>query len=627
MSVVDYEVPLRPNFEMRQSIAWATGAAMTLATSSMLGMPSSAFMTMAGLQGGLAFCRGLGAWRHYQRLMALCDDSLSFMSQKELVKKTNDEGRYLGEGYVVRQEHAQLVHEISRHDLLQHVPKNTWRKYLGGKSKRSAIDHGDEISTAYLQGIERKIQSRYMKMNFAKGHTVILGTTGAGKTRLLELLVVQDIIRKTMAGKHAPVIVIDPKGDRELPETMRKACAAVGREHDFRYFHFSHPEKSVRIDPLANFQNPSDLASRIAALIPSGGGNDSFRAFCHMALNNVIQGIVLTEKRVTLKRIRQYLGGDDLTDLTVKCLEAYIGSKIPEYKVTLAGALKKAGNDASKKYVVLYSYYKQNLRDKHGSVALENLCQQNEHDHAHFQKMIASLLPLLNTLTADQAGDLLSPESSDFADDREIVTTEKIIANSGVFYVGLATLGNTEAGQALGSLLLSDLAAVAGAIYDHTANPDALKKHIYVDETSEVINMPLIQLLNKTRGAGFVINIATQTIPDLIAGYGDKSLAYQVLGNLNNILTLRIKDQETIDYVAAKLPLTKIKYIMHTQGNNSQVSTIEFGGNIGERLMEEEQPFLPPAILASLPDLHMLYIGAEGHITKVKIPIVTGTGG
>ena len=171
--------------------------------------------------------------------------------------------------------------------------------------------------------------------------------------------------------------------------------------------------------------------------------------------------------------------------------------------------------------------------------------------------------------------------------------------------------------------MLSDLAAVAGAIYDHEPDPDARKKHLYVDETSEVINMPLIQLLNKTRGAGFVCNIATQTIPDIVAGYGDQNLAYQVLGNINNILTLRIKDQDTIEYIAAKLPLTKIKYIMHTQGSNSQPSTIEFGGNIGERLMEEEQPYLPASILSSLPDLHMLYIGAEGHITKVKIPIIS----
>ncbi len=562
-------------------------------------------------------CRGLGAWRHYRRLMALCDDTLSFTALSKLQKKTNQDGRYLGEGYVMRQEHAQLVHEINRKDLLQHVPRRRRRK--------STVDYGDEISTAYLQGIERRITARYMKMSFAKGHTLITGTTGAGKTRLMELLISQDIVRKDANGNFAPVIVVDPKGDRELPETMRKACAAVGREEDFRYFHFSHPESSVRIDPLANFQNPSDLASRIAALIPSSG-NDSFRAFCHMALNNVIQGIVLTEKRVTLKLIAQYLSGDDLAVLTVKCLETYIASKIPDYRITLEAPLKKTGGVPSKKYPILWDFYKQRLREQHGNTELENLCGQHEHDHAHFQKMIASLKPLLTTLTSDQAGPLLSPQSSKLDDDREIITTEKIIQNGGVFYVGLATLGNTEAGQALGSLLLSDLAAVAGAIYDHEEEPDARKKHLYVDETSEVINMPLIQLLNKTRGAGFVCNIATQTIPDIIAGYGDQSLAYQVLGNINNILTLRVKDQETIDYISAKLPLTKIKYIMHTQGNNSQVSTIEFGGNIGERLMEEEQPFLPASILASLPDLHMLYIGAEGHVTKVKIPILTGTG-
>ncbi|MFX4226451.1 MAG: conjugative transfer system coupling protein TraD [Porticoccaceae bacterium] len=617
MSEYDYEVPLRPNFEARQAVGWGMGGAVTLLAAAALDVPSQAFLTMAGIQGGLAFCRSLGAWRHYRRLSALCDDSLTFISMSELQEKTDIEGRYLGEGYLMRQEHAQLVHEINRKDLLQYVPRR--------KRRKSKTDHGDEVSTAYLQGIEKNITARYMRMAFAKGHTLIAGTTGAGKTRLLELLIAQDIMRRDANGNFAPVIVIDPKGDRELPETMRRACAAVGREKDFRYFHFSHPLDSVRIDALANFQNPSDLASRIAALIPSNS-NDSFRAFCHMALNNVVQGIVLTEKRVTLKLIAQYLSGDDLAVLTVKCLETYISSPIPDYKMTLDSALKKAGGVASKKYPVLWDFYKERLREKYGNTELENLCGQYEHDHAHFQKMIASLKPLLTILTSDQAGELLSPQSSKLDDEREIITTEKIIQNNGVLYVGLATLGNTEAGQALGSLLLSDLAAVAGAIYDHEPNPDARKKHLYVDETSEVINMPLIQLLNKTRGAGFVCNIATQTIPDIIAGYGNKDLAYQVLGNINNFLVLRIKDQETIEYFANKLPLTKIKYIMHTQGNNSQASTIEFGGNIGERLMEEEQPFVPATILATLPDLHMLYLGAEGHVTKVQIPILTTQG-
>ena len=44
------------------------------------------------------------------------------------------------------------------------------------------------------------------------GHSLVLGTTRVGKTRLAELFVTQDIRRRNAAGEHEVVIVIDPKG-------------------------------------------------------------------------------------------------------------------------------------------------------------------------------------------------------------------------------------------------------------------------------------------------------------------------------------------------------------------------------------------------------------------------------
>ena len=44
------------------------------------------------------------------------------------------------------------------------------------------------------------------------GHSLVLGTTRVGKTRLAELFVTQDIRRRNAAGEHEVVIVIDPRG-------------------------------------------------------------------------------------------------------------------------------------------------------------------------------------------------------------------------------------------------------------------------------------------------------------------------------------------------------------------------------------------------------------------------------
>ncbi len=67
-------------------------------------------------------------------------------------------------------------------------------------------------------------------------HTAIIGGTGSGKTRLIESMVTQAIIR------DEPVIVIDPpKGDAELIDRIYDTCKKIGREDDFQFFFFITP--------------------------------------------------------------------------------------------------------------------------------------------------------------------------------------------------------------------------------------------------------------------------------------------------------------------------------------------------------------------------------------------------
>ena len=63
-----------------------------------------------------------------------------------------------------------------------------------------------------------------------------------------------------------------------------------GQAERFVSFHPAFPEESVRIDPLRNFTRVTEIASRLAALIPSEGGGDPFKSFGWQALNNIAQG-------------------------------------------------------------------------------------------------------------------------------------------------------------------------------------------------------------------------------------------------------------------------------------------------------------------------------------------------
>ncbi|NMT18568.1 conjugal transfer protein, partial [Vibrio parahaemolyticus] len=85
----------------------------------------------------------------------------------------------------------------------------------------------------------------------------------------------------------------------------------------------------------------------------------------------------------------------------------------------------------------------------------------------HFSKMVANLLPIMNMLTSGELGPLLSPDSSDLSDERQITDSAKIINNAQVAYLGLDSLTDNMVGSAMGSIFLSDLTAVAGDRYNY----------------------------------------------------------------------------------------------------------------------------------------------------------------
>ena len=89
------------------------------------------------------------------------------------------------------------------------------------------------------------------------GQTVALvGTTGAGKTRLFDLLVTQAVLR------GEAVVIIDPKGDQDLRHAAERACRSAGESGRFVHFHPAFPKDSARIDPLHSFNRATEVASR-----------------------------------------------------------------------------------------------------------------------------------------------------------------------------------------------------------------------------------------------------------------------------------------------------------------------------------------------------------------------------
>jgi uncharacterized Tic20 family protein len=102
------------------------------------------------------------------------------------------------------------------------------------------------------------------------GHTLIAGTTRSGKTRLLEVILCEAI------RGPGTVIVMDPKGDRDL--LIRSASQAHAMGRPFAFFSPAFADESASFNPFSACENTTELAERVQVLMPGGGrlANDPF---------------------------------------------------------------------------------------------------------------------------------------------------------------------------------------------------------------------------------------------------------------------------------------------------------------------------------------------------------------
>lgn len=573
-------------------------SALTLAVTKTLPVPTRFGVLTSLLCTGFAAYRSIQAWRRSQDKTRIRLTEKQFIEVPELLKIARraslQDAVWLGSGFHWTDIEAGRMHALIGRGVAAQMGKE--------------ILHKD--GAYWLHGLAKE-EDAYADLSNLVGHTLIVGTTRVGKTRLFDLLIAQAICR------GEPVIIIDPKGDHGLAHNARKVCEALGQSDRFIYFHPAHPEKSACIDPLRNWNRKTELASRIAALIPSETGADPFTAFGWKVLNDIVNGLIATGVRPNMVQLRRYIEGGP-EDLLLKALRLHFKHNVQDWESRVSSFVKQYKGNQLLAYI---TFYKEIVIHDAQNVDLDGLISTYEHNRDHFQKMVASLIPILSMLTSDPLTDLLSP---DFGAGHERVVTDmaRAIRADKVLYVGLDSLADATVGSAIGSVLLADLAAVAGDRYNYGI--DTIKPvNLFIDEAAEVINQPTIQLMNKGGGALFRVTIATQTFADFASRLGDENKARQVLANTNNKIALRILDAETQQYIADGIPKIKARTLMIRYGHNVDSNIHDaYSASYQEQAAEEEADLIPPAILSELPPLHFFARLSGGKTIKGRLPIL-----
>jgi conjugal transfer pilus assembly protein TraD len=598
----EWESPWRPNIEAKMAASWGLAATATLVLGKYMPVPLPLKFSAIAMSvcTAMAVYRATQAWHRYVDQTRMGNYGMEFITIPELMDKTalatKKSSVWLGTGFDWTDVEAQKMHAMLAQGVAQTIGKITNEHHLNGEY--------------WIHGLDKETD-RFMEVANLVGHTLLVGTTRVGKTRMMELLIGQAIMR------GETVIIIDPKGDHALAENARKICAAMGCPERFVYFHPAHPEKSTPIDPMRNWNRRTELASRVAALIPSETGADPFAAFGWKVLNDIVNGLVATGESPNLVHLKRYIeGGAD--NLLLNTLRHHFIDKVADWESRSSGFVKKNRDRILEAYI---EFYKQIVIHEAQSSDLDGLISTFEHNRDHFQKMVASLIPILSMLTSDPLSELLSPEAK-IGDQKHATDMAKIINNNQVLYLGLDSLADGTVGSAIGSIMLADLTAVAGDRYNYGINSNK-PVNLFIDEAAEVINQPTIQLMNKGGGALFRVTIATQTFADFPARLGDENKARQVLANVNNQIILRVIDAETQQYIADSLPKIKAKSLnlRYGHGVDAHVQD-EYQASYQESVIEEEAEIFPAAMLGRLPPLHFIAKMSGGRIIKGRIPIL-----
>jgi len=658
---------LRPPVELTAGLAYFVAAAITLkAPSTIISAITTPIMIWS--LAALFLWRGFTLANQGRRLIKYQYELLvlpKFEMKSDDIPKNKDL-LFLGHGFEWRVKHTQRKVDLNREGFRHFKEKDqttlyklarftekkvknwvlinglSWilsrKHYLNPLAPIPYVEGSPELHAVGLYEGEYRIN---LQQSERVAHIFVVGTTRVGKTRLAEINVTQDIHNDEV------VIVFDPKGDADLLKRMYVEAKKANRLHQFRVFHLGYPEISARYNPVGSFMRVTEPATRIAGQLPSEGNSAAFREFTWRYVNVISKALTVLGRRISYELLLTY--GSDIDPLLLEYLQYLF--KQPKFAKALEARginnvdkaiqsivensdLKPDRAQASrdrKTWAAAQLYTQINVVD----VVAHSLIKMFEYEKSFYDRLVASLFPLLEKLTSGPAAELLSPDYDNLDDKRPIFEWNEVITTGGIVYIGLDALSDPEVAQAVGNSMFADLTSTAGGIYKFGANSglpksvlEKLKSRkvcIHADEFNELVGKEFIPMANKSGGANYQLTVYTQTLSDIVARFGNDAKAGQVIGNLGTLIMMRVKEPATAELLTKRLPMVEVNHLTFDTGASDDVnpdSDIDFTSSTRLRNSTQRVPLLEINDLDSLPK-GQAFVMMGGKLSKVRIPMLS----
>ncbi len=322
-------------------------------------------------------------------------------------------------------------------------------------------------------------------------HTIISGATGQGKTTLLKTLLSHSLKH------HHPVIIIDPKGEKEDILEMKRKARFYRREKDFCLFSLSFPEESFAYNPLLN-----GSVEQIKTRLMDGlrFEEEYYKAQASLFLGGILSAIKFLNRPVSFSVLDECLNNAN----AVQDLKEDIFS------------LAETETDTKKTKII-----------KELVLLLEQIQSISKKDLAGLQAQISSI----NCLEFRK---ILSPSNFN---PNHFFSFEDILRHKKVAYFQMNVNGYGEISRQIGRMILQDLKVLSNQIqagqkyfsYDFCA--------CFIDEFGSFSTRDFADFLKMARSSRIGIHLFCQGLSDLSRISPD--FKNQIIGNTINKILFR----------------------------------------------------------------------------------------
>jgi type IV secretory pathway VirB4 component len=365
------------------------------------------------------------------------------------------------------------------------------------------------------------------------------------------------VILESAIRRGKPVIIVDGKGDSAFLEEMREMSEAYGREFQgFSYHGKTH------YNPFRH-GTPTELKDKMMAM--EEWSEPYYQRAAERYLQLIFRVLQLANVPVDLHIVQSMLVQKNLMNMVKKLKN-----------------IEKEEADRMKEYI--------NGLDKGHKDAIDGLADR------------------LALLTESDVGELFKDrEGAQTIDLLEAVKAKRVAMMS------LSGLSYSSFTPALGAMIVEDLKSVASALVE-----SGREDYIYVvlDEFNLFAGEQVVNMINKSRAAGFCCFIATQELADLSVAGGDE-LVGQVIGNTNVKIVHRQDVPDSAEYLSNVVGTKKV--LVKTTMTEEKLL-----GNMSRQMgtvREDEELVIHPNILKNLRQGEAMLIKKIPDNTVVKTQV------